>query len=91
MVSTFSHTRALNRSPLPVAKLQLLIVDIQHTNASFQANAHRGPIKHHGNLFFWDTTHIEVRVQVEAIGATGTFTYNRSLAIHRKCALTPMP
>ena len=91
MVSAFPHTRALNHSPLPIAQLQLLVVDVQHTNASFQADAHRGPIKHRGNLFFWETTHIELRVQVEAISPTGTFTYNRSLAIHRKCALPPMP
>lgn len=46
MVSAFPHTRALNHSPLPIAQLQLLVVDVQHTNASFQADAHRGPIKH---------------------------------------------
>lgn len=45
----------------------------------------------HSSLVLWDATHKKVRVQVKAIRATGALAHNRALAIHRQCALAPMP
>jgi hypothetical protein len=91
VVPTLSDARASGHSPLPSAKLQLLVVDVQQTDAAFQANANGGPLKHYSSLVLWNATHEEVCVQVEAISATWALTHNRGLTIHGECALTPMP
>lgn len=49
VVPTLSDARASGHSPLPSAKLQLLVVDVQQTDAAFQANANGGPLKHSAN------------------------------------------